>query len=105
MALCALQIEVQAQVRQAIDDQLIPLYAGLYEGSTRDWPGARTQVLEAAIAAIDATLGERLGEQPSPALRDRLLRIGLAEAETVLRAPPPSMPSPAISTASPPTAR
>ncbi len=84
VALSAAQAEAQGQVRHAIDDELIPLYAGLYEGSTRDWPAARAQFMAAAISAIDATLGERRGEQPSPALRARLLLIARAEAETVI---------------------
>ncbi len=84
VALSMVQAEAQAQVRHAIDDELIPLYAGLYEGSTRDWPLARAQFLAAAVAAIDATLSERLGEQPAPALASQLLLIGRSEAETAI---------------------
>lgn len=80
----AAQVEAQATVRRQIEEDLIPAYAGLYEGSTRDWVGGLPSFADIGNVAIDTSLASRAFEDPAPDLASRLAITGRVEVDTAI---------------------
>ncbi len=78
------QVEAQASVRRQIEEDLIPAYAGLYEGSTRDWVGGISGFADVGNVAIDTSLAARAFEDPPPDLASRLAITGRVEVDTAI---------------------
>jgi len=80
----AAQVEAQASVRRQIEEDLIPAYAGLYEGSTRDWVGGIAGFADIGNVAIDTSLAARAFEDPAPDLASRLAITGRVEVDSAI---------------------
>lgn len=80
----AAQVEAQASVRRQIEEDLIPAYAGLYEGSTRDWVGGIPGFADVGNIAIDTSMASRAFEDPAPDLASRLAITGRVEVDTAM---------------------